>query len=124
MQIADGITDKVASNASATYEMEMSDELKNIITEVNNLAPTTQIHFTSFGSDLIAFAKEFLDIAMTRLLFFIAAIITLGVIIAACIFIINCAYQRILKPLVILPFQVSQLQWQSGSHEAERVATS
>lgn len=124
MQIADGITDKVASNASATYEMEMSDELKNIITEVNNLAPTTQIHFTSFGSDLIAFAKEFLDIAMTRLLFFIAAIITLGVIIAACISIINCAYQRILKPLVILPFSSITVAMASGSHEAERVATS
>lgn len=124
MQIADGITDKVASNASATYEMEMSDELKNIITEVNNLAPTTQIHFTSFGSDLIAFAKEFLDIAMTRLLFFIAAIITLGVIVAACISIINCSYQRILKPLVILPFSSITVAMASGSHEAERVATS
>lgn len=124
MQIADGITDKVASNASATYEMEMSDELKNIITEVNNLAPTTQIHFTSFGSDLIAFAKEFLDIAMTRLLFFIAAIITLGVIVAVCISIINCSYQRILKPLVILPFSSITVAMASGSHEAERVATS
>lgn len=124
MQIADGITDKVASNASSTYEMEMSDELKNIITEVNNLAPTTQIHFTSFGSDLIAFAKEFLDIAMTRLLFFIAAIITLGVIVAACISIINCSYQRILKPLVILPFSSITVAMASGSHEAERVATS
>ena len=124
MQIADGITDKVASNASSTYEMEMSDDLKNIITEVNNLAPTTQIHFTSFGSDLIAFAKEFLDIAMTRLLFFIAAIITLGVIVAACISIINCAYQRILKPLVILPFSSITVAMASGSHEAERVATS
>ena len=124
MQIADGITDKVASNASSTYEMEMSDDLKNIITEVNNLAPTTQIHFTSFGSDLIAFAKEFLDIAMTRLLFFIAAIITLGVIVAACISIINCSYQRILKPLVILPFSSITVAMASGSHEAERVATS
>ena len=103
MQIADGLTDKVASNASATYKMEMSDNLKDIITEVSNLSPTTQIHFTSFGSDLISFAKEFLDIAMTRLLFFIAAIVTLGVIVAACVSIINSAYQRILKPLVILP---------------------
>ena len=124
MEIADGITDKVASNASATYEMQMSDELKNIITEVNDLAPTTEIHFTSFGSDLIAFAKEFLEIAMTRLLFFIAAIVTLGVIVAACISIINSAYQRILKPLVILPFSSITVAMASGSHEAERVSTS
>lgn len=124
MQIADGLTDKVASNASATYKMEMSDNLKDIITEVSNLSPTTQIHFTSFGSDLISFAKEFLDIAMTRLLFFIAAIVTLGVIVAACVYIINSAYQRILKPLVILPFSSITVAMASGSHEAERVSTS
>lgn len=124
MQIADGVTEKVASNANSTYQMTMSAELADIISEVNDLTPTTQIHFTSFGSDLIAFAKEFLDITMTRLLFFIAAIITLGAIVAACISIINCAYQRILKPLVILPFSSITVAMASGSHEAERVATS
>lgn len=124
MQIADGVTDKVANNANSTYQMTMSAELADIISEVNDLTPTTQIHFTSFGSDLIAFAKEFLDITMTRLLFFIAAIVTLGVIVAACISIINCAYQRILKPLVILPFSSITVAMASGSHEAERVATS
>ena len=124
MQIADGVTEKVASNANSTYQMTMSAELADIISEVNDLKPTTQIHFTSFGSDLIAFAKEFLDITMTRLLFFIAAIITLGAIVAACISIINCAYQRILKPLVILPFSSITVAMASGSHEAERVATS
>ena len=124
MQIADGVTEKVASNANSPYQMTMSDDLINIITEVSNLTPTTQIHFTSFGSDLIAFAKEFLDIAMTRLLFFIAAIVTLGVIVAACISIINCAYQRILKPLVILPFSSITVAMASGSHEAERVSSS
>ena len=122
MQIADGITVKVASNANATYKMRMSDSLKDIITEVNNLSPNTEIHFTSFGSDLIAFVKEFLD--MTRLLFFIAAIVTLGVIVASCIAIINSAYQRILKPLVILPFSSITVAMASGSHEAERVSTS
>lgn len=124
MQIADGVTEKVASNANSTYQMTMSAELADIISEVNDLKPTTQIHFTSFGSDLIAFAKELLDITMTRLLFFIAAIITLGAIVAACISIINCAYQRILKPLVILPFSSITVAMASGSHEAERVATS
>ena len=124
MQIADGVTEKVASNANSTYQMTMSAELADIISEVNDLKPTTQIHFTSFGSDLISFAKEFLDITMTRLLFFIAAIITLGAIVAACISIINCAYQRILKPLVILPFSSITVAMASGSHEAERVATS
>lgn len=124
MQVADGVTDKVANNANGTYQMTMSDDLIDIITEVSNLTPTTQIHFTSFGSDLIAFAKEFLDIAMTRLLFFIAAIVTLGVIVAACISIINCAYQRILKPLVILPFSSITVAMASGSHEAERVSSS
>lgn len=124
IQIADGVTDAMASEGIATYKMEISDDLKNILTEVNNLAPTTQIHFTSFGSDLISFAKEFLEIAITRLLFFIAAIITLFVIVASGISIISSAYQRILKPLVILPFASITVALASGSHEAERVSSS
>ena len=56
--------------------MSMSGDLSSVIADVEDLAPQTEIHFTSFGTDLIAFAKEYLEIAMTKLLFFIASIVT------------------------------------------------
>ena len=65
MQIADGVTDKLSSNGSATYLMSMSGDLSSVIADVEDLAPQTEIHFTSFGTDLIAFAKEYLEIAMS-----------------------------------------------------------
>lgn len=124
MQIADGVTDKLASNGSASYLMTISDDLKSVITEVSSLKPQTEIHFTSFGTDLIAFASEYLEIAMTQLLFFIAAIMSLVVIVASCISILSSAFQRILKPLAILPFSSITVAMASGSNEAERVTTS
>lgn len=109
---------------SATYLMSMSGDLSSVIADVEDLAPQTEIHFTSFGTDLIAFAKEYLEIAMTKLLFFIASIVTLGIIVASCISILSSAFQRILKPLAILPFSSITVALASGTHEAERVTTS
>lgn len=120
IQIADGVTDAMASEGIATYKMEISDELKSVINEVNNLAPTTAFDLSTIGT----FIKEFLEIAMIKLLFFLAAIITLFVIVASGISIISSAYQRILKPLVILPFASITVALASGSHEAERVSSS
>lgn len=125
IQITDGVTDalaseEIASEGTATYKMEISDELKSVINEVNNLAPTTAFDWSTIGT----FIKEFLEIAMIKLLFFLAAIITLFVIVASGISIISSAYQRILKPLVILPFASITVALASGSHEAERVSSS
>lgn len=124
IQITDGVTDAMASEGAsegiATYKMEISDELKSVINEVNNLAPTTAFDWSTIGT----FIKEFLEIAMIKLLFFLAAIITLFVIVASGISIISSAYQRILKPLVILPFASITVALASGSHEAERVSSS
>lgn len=120
IQITDGVTDAMASEETAPYKMEISDELKSVINEVNNLAPTTAFDWSTIGT----FIKEFLEIAMIKLLFFLAAIITLFVIVAAGISIISSAYQRILKPLVILPFASITVALASGSHEAERVSSS
>lgn len=120
IQITDGVTDAMASEETAPYKMEISDELKSVINEVNNLTPTTAFDWPTIGT----FIKEFLEIAMIKLLFFLAAIITLFVIVAAGISIISSAYQRILKPLVILPFASITVALASGSHEAERVSSS
>ena len=70
------------------------------------------------------FLEKYLEIAMTKLLFFIASIVTLGIIVASCISILSSAFQRILKPLAILPFSSITVALASGTHEAERVTTS
>lgn len=124
MQIADGLTDKLASASSGTYLLSISSDLSNALTEAAELKPTTEIHFTSFGSDLIEFTGELLSIAFTQLLFFIGAIVSLGITVASCISILSSAFQRILKPLAILPFSSVAVAMASGTHEASRVTTS
>lgn len=122
IQIADGVTDRMGTAGS--YTMSMSTDLSTTITEVEALKPTTEIHFTSFGTDLIEFAKEFLEIALSRLLFFIAALVTLVITVASCLSILSSAFQRIIKPLAILPFSSITVAMASGSGEAQRVTTS
>lgn len=124
MQIADGLTDKLASSSSGTYLLSISSDLSNALTEAADLKPTTEIHFTSFGSDLIEFTGELLSIAFTQLLFFIGAIVSLGITVASCISILSSAFQRILKPLAILPFSSVAVAMASGTQEATRITTS
>ena len=124
MQIADGLTDKISEFGSGTYLLSVSSDLSSALTEASELKPVTEIHFTSFGSDLIDFASELLSIAFTQLLFFIGACMTLGITVASCVSILSSAFQRILKPLAILPFSSITVAMASGSNEASRVTTS
>lgn len=124
MQIADGVTDRIAGYGAASYMMSMSDDMKMTISEVENLAPTTEIHVLSFGSDLLNFVKELISIVMTKLLFFITSLISLVIIVASCISILSSSFQRILKPLLILPFSSITVAMASGSAEASRVTIS
>ena len=124
MQIADGVTDRIAGYGAASYMMSMSADMQMTISEAENLAPTTEIHVLSFGSDLINFVKELISIVMAKLLFFIASLISLIVIVASCLSILSSSYQRILKPLLILPFSSITVAMASGSGEAARVTTS
>lgn len=121
MQIADGITDKLGSATS--YTLEMSDDLENVIAEAYT-KPSVDIHLTSFGSDLKQLLSEWADYLMTHLLFFLASLITLIIIIASCISILSSAFQRIVKPLAILPFSSIAVAMGAGSGESARVMTS
>lgn len=119
MQIADGVTDSLSE--SATYTLSMGTDLQDVITEAST-KPSATISLTSFGSDLVNFFSEWMDYALTNLLFFIAGIITLAIIVASAISIISSAYQRIIKPLAILPFSSIAVAMASGTSEANRVA--
>ena len=121
MQIADGVT--TALSVSASYTLSISSDLTSVINEAGT-KPTTEVSLVSFGSDLVQFLSDWVDYAMTNLLFFIAAIMTLVIIVASCLSILASAFQRIIKPLAILPFSSITVAMGAGSNESSRVMTS
>lgn len=120
MQIADGITNKFGSASS--YTLSMSDDLKNVIAEAD-VKPSVEVHMVSLVPDLLQWLSEWTDFLMTKFLFFLTSIITLIIIVASCISILSSAFQRIIKPLAILPFSSIAVAMGAGSGEATRVTT-
>ena len=106
IQIADGITAKFAS-AGSSYTMSMDNhpDLLAAITEIEDLSIWD-------GNNIFA-----------KIMLFLAAIITLIVIVSSCISILSSAFQRIIKPLVILPFAAITVAMGAGSGESTRVMT-
>lgn len=129
MAVADGITDAMGS--ASAVEMTASSDLTTLITEVNALAPVT-VHsqdFTIMGAgtwlkESLQIFEEKTQIMMFKGAFFISGIVFVGTIIACCLSILSAAFQRILKPLVIMPFSAITVALAAGTPEAERVATS
>lgn len=114
MQIADGITNDLSMAAS--YNLSLSSDLENIIIEVTTLPDFDFTHIGQSVGDIIVFV-------FVVLLFFLASLATLVIIIASVIGIISCGFQRILKPLVIMPFSSVTVAMATGSQEASRVTT-
>lgn len=114
MQIADGITADLA--ISANYDLALSSDLINIIIEATTLPTFDFTHIGESIGDIIGFI-------FTVLLFFLTSLATLVIIIASAISIISCGFQRILKPLVIMPFASVTVAMATGSGEASRVTS-
>ncbi|MBR1441302.1 MAG: hypothetical protein IJ589_08770, partial [Lachnospiraceae bacterium] len=121
IQVADGITDKL--NLAGDYEVHMSTELETAISEICYHTPATNVELLSPGT-WFAWLSEKADIEMHKVILILFACGTLIMTIAAGLSIINCAFQRIIKPLVILPFSTITVAMASGSNEAERISTS
>lgn len=126
MAVADGITDAMGS--ASAVEMTASSDLTTLIADMNNLQNDVEINF---GIDFAKFFKSLFDWLSTQIsiwafhgLFFITGIVFVGTIIACCLSILSAAFQRILKPLVIMPFSAITVALAAGTPEAERVATS
>lgn len=109
IQIADGVTSALATNGS--YQMSMSSDLAAVIAEAG-VVP----EFFNIG--------KWLDYIFTSILFLIAALTTLVVIISSCFLILSSAFQRIIKPLAILPLSSITVAMGAGSGDASRVMTS
>lgn len=118
IQISDGVTDKLAGVAD--YEkLKVSDDLKAVIKEAAK-PPEVDIFHDGLG----IFLAGWIDHLMTRLLFFITSLVTLIIIISSALSIISSAFQRIIKPLAILPFAAITVAMAAGSGDASRVASS
>ena len=61
---------------------------------------------------------------MFCVLAFIVALVMVVLYVSSGITIISCAYQRILRPLVMIPFSTITVAMAAGSGESERVTTS
>lgn len=109
IQIADGVTSALSTNA--TYQMTISTDLSSIIAEAG-----VQPGSFSIGG--------WVDYIFTYILFLIAALATLVVIISSCVSILTSAFQRIIKPLAILPFSSITVAMGAGSGDASRVMSS
>lgn len=93
MDFADGITSKIT--VTSGYTLTMSGDIERIIDSCLELPD-----FELSGEWL----AEFWEVIGCSLLFLIGGIILLFIMVASCLSIISTAFQRILKPLMILPF--------------------
>lgn len=121
MQIADGVTEKFAGTGS--YELDMSSELRSVINQVVNNKPSVEIKFKTFGSDLAEYMSQLLDYLLNLIIAFVASIVTLVIIVASGLTLISCSYQRIIKPLAIMPFSSITVAMAAGTNEAKRTTT-
>lgn len=122
MGTADGITDAFSTAHGTTYNLTMSGDLQSAINEAGT-KPDVVIHFTSFGDDLKDFIEAWWDYVLVNIIFLISALATLFVVIASSISIISSAFQRIIKPLAILPFASIAVAMGTGAGESKRVMT-
>ena len=125
IQVTDGITDAVADNSGdSSYELSLDETLSSSIDAISQTPTSDDIDwdimhpFKSFGRFVTVWVTWFLQYVA----YLIAAIITLGIMVYCSIAILSQAYQRVIKPLVILPFMAISFGFAAGQGEGERVA--
>lgn len=109
MDFADGITSKIT--ATSGYTLTMSGDIERIIERCLEL-PEFELSGEWLG--------EFWEVIGCSLLFLIGGIILLFIMVASCLSIISTAFQRILKPLMILPFAGIAIALGAGGHDISR----
>lgn len=109
MDFTDGITGKIT--ATTGYTLTVSSDMEGIIDSCLALPDF------SLSGEWVA---EFFSAIGCSLLFLIGGIILVFVMVASCLAIISSAFQRILKPLMILPFAGIAIALGAGGHEVSR----
>ena len=109
IEFTDGITARIS--ASGRYTLSVSGDMERIIDECLKLPA-----FELSGEWL----SEFWNTIGCSLLFLIGGIVLLFIMVASCLSIISSAFQRILKPLMILPFAGIAIALGAGGHDISR----
>lgn len=115
IQVADGITSNLSSGAS--YSLTMPADLEATIDTALEAPDFSVIEIGQSLLDIMNWVGAFL-------LFLISGIVTLFVVVASSVSILSCAFQRILKPLVLLPFSCITVALATGTADSARVTNS
>jgi hypothetical protein len=109
MTFADGITGKIS--ATGIYTLAVSGDMESIIDSC--------LEFPEFelSGEWIA---EFWSTIGCSLLFLIGGVVLLFIMVASCLSIISSAFQRILKPLMVLLFAGIVIALGAGGHDISR----
>ena len=109
IDFTDGITGKIS--ATSGYTLSVSGDMDKLIEVCLKLAS-----FELSGEWL----EKFWSTIGCSLLFLIGGIVLLFIMVASCLSIISSAFQRILKPLMILPFAGIAIALGAGGHDISR----
>jgi len=109
MDFADGITARIST--ATGYTLSMSGDLEDIIEDCLEL-PEFELSGEWFS--------ELWSVVGCSLIFMLAGVVLLLVMVASCISIVSCAFQRILKPLIILPFAGIAVAMGAGGQDISR----
>jgi len=128
VEISDGITNAVgAGDVSLSIPTDLDSIVKTICEkEASPPGPFNDpIDFVlRIGDELARWFSETISFLLQKIVVIITAFATLILIISSGITILNCAFQRIIKPLVLLPFSTITIAAAAGSGEVERISTS
>lgn len=114
IQIADGLTTNLVTGAS--YSMSLPSSLSTLLTDI--------LTFNWPSGDIWAKVEYLLTFVMCAIIALLSSIATLVILVASSVSVLSSAFQRILKPLVMLPFSCVTVALAAGTGDAERVATS
>ena len=109
IDFSDGITAKIT--ATSGYTLTVSGDMEKVIDSC--------LQFPAFELSG-EWVEKFWTTIGCSLLFLIGGIVLLFIMVASCLSIVSSAFQRILKPLMILPFAGIAIALGAGGHDISR----
>ena len=109
IDFSDGITSKMGTTSG--YTLSVNSSLESII---NSTCALPRFELTG------EWFSKLWSVIGCSLLFMIAGIVLVFIMVASCISIISSGFQRILKPLIILPFAGIAIAMGAGGHDISR----
>lgn len=109
MDFSDGITSKISMTSG--YTLSMSGDLNSIIDS------TLALPEFSLSGDWFS---SLWSVVGCSFLFLIGGIALVFIMVASCLSIMSCAFQRVIKPLLVLPFAGIAVALGAGGHEISR----